>query len=188
MADDKELERTEEEELDTPAETPSLEEQISELLADNKRLKRAVDKASSQAADYKKRLSEKLSEAEKLADEQAERDAKLAEYEKRDLIRDAADDFMSLGYSKELAYKAAEAHLNGDTKELASIQKDFLAEKEKTFRDALMKGMAPPQPGGEKNSEAALTMEEFNLHKKDPNWINANWDKVQELLRNLPKQ
>ncbi len=181
MAD--ELEVTEEtvEEQTNPV---SLEDQIAELLAENKRLKRAVDKSASQAADYKKQLNARLSEQEQLEAAQAERDAELAEYKRKDAVRTAAADYMALGYSPELAEKAAEAQLSGDTKELTSIQKDFLEEKEKTFRETLMKGMPSPQAGGEKDSgDAPLTMEEFNAHKKDPNWINSNWARVQEMLQ-----
>lgn len=190
MADELKLDVTEPEtETAEPEETakPSLEEQISELLAENKRLKRAVDKNASQAADYKKRLSEKMSEAERLADEQADRDAKLAELERREQARQTASHYIKLGYSAELADRAAEAFLNGDIEELTSIQADYTAERDKAFREASMKGMPAPQAGGAKDPNAPLTMDEFNLHKKDPNWINTNWERVQELLRNIPK-
>ena len=179
MAD--ELEVTVEEEPETPV---SLEDQVAQLLAENKRLKRAVDKSASQAADYKKQLNARLSEQEQLEAARAESMAELAELKKEKAIDNAATTYIALGYSPERAKQAAEAFLNGDVEEFSSIQRDFLTEKEKAFRETLMKGMPSPQAGGEKESgDSPMTMEEFNAHKADPNWINSNWGRVQAMLQ-----
>ena len=68
-------------ETGTPAETQqkdmSTEDRLAELLAENKRLKRASDKATSEAASYKKQLMDSKSESERAAMEKAERDAAM---------------------------------------------------------------------------------------------------------------
>ena len=72
------------------AETKTAEEMYAELLAENKRMKKAFDKASSEAADYKKQLMATKSDAEKLSMEKAERDAERAAEEER-LAQERAD-------------------------------------------------------------------------------------------------
>ena len=93
--------------------TKTAEEMYAELLAENKRMKKAFDKASSEAADYKKQLMATKSDAEKLSIEKAERDAALKEelemLRKESKVNKYAKSFMACGYTEEMATKAAEA-------------------------------------------------------------------------------
>lgn len=57
----------------------SVEQMLAEVMAENKRLKKAVDKASSEAANYKKQFMNTKSEADKVAIKKAEEDASLRE-------------------------------------------------------------------------------------------------------------
>ena len=55
----------------------SVEERLAQLMAENKRLKRASDKAASEAADYKKQLMASKTDSERVAMEKAEKDAQM---------------------------------------------------------------------------------------------------------------
>lgn len=149
---------------DTPKQTKTAEEQLAELLAENKRLKKAVDKGASDAASWKKKFMDTQSEATQLSMEKAERDAALKEeleaLRKESKINKYAKSFMGIGYSEDMATQAAEAQFNGDTDELIRIQKVFNAESEKRIRAEIMKSMPTPATG---NDDAPhITREQFD--------------------------
>ena len=50
---------------DKPTKSVSIEEQLQQLLVENAKLKRASEKANSEAADYKKKYNATLSEQER---------------------------------------------------------------------------------------------------------------------------
>lgn len=144
--------------------TRTAEEQIAELLAETKRLKKAVDKSSADASSWKKKYMETQSESEKLSMEKAERDAAIKE-ELESLRRESkvnkyAKSFMSIGYSEEMATKAAEAQFDGDTDELFRIQKIYASETEKRIRADIMKSM--PVPSTSNDDSIQLTQEQFD--------------------------
>ena len=148
----------------TPKQTKTAEEMYAELLAENKRVKKAFDKASSEAADYKKQLMATKTESEKLSMEKAERDAALKEeleaLRKESKVNKFAKSFMACGYSEEMATKAAEAQFDGDTDELFRIQKLYATETEKRIRAEIMKTMPTPATG---NDDAPhITKEQFD--------------------------
>ena len=144
--------------------TRTAEEQIAELLAETKRLKKAVDKSSADASSWKKKYMETQSESEKLSMEKAERDAALKEeleaLRRESKVNKYAKSFMSIGYSEEMATKAAEAQFDGDTDELFRIQKIYAAETEKRIRADIMKSM--PVPSTSNDDSIQLTQEQFD--------------------------
>jgi hypothetical protein len=148
----------------TPKQTKTAEELYAELLADNKRLKGAIDKATADASSWKKKYMETQSESEKLSMEKAERDAALKEeleaLRRESKVNKYAKSFMSVGYSEEMATKAAEAQFDGDTDELFRIQKLYANETEKRIRAEIMKTMPTPATG---NDDAPhITQEQFD--------------------------
>lgn len=149
---------------DTPKQTKTAEEQLAELLAENKRLKKAVDKGASDAASWKKKYMDTQSESEKLSMEKAERDAALKEeletLRRESKVNKYAKSFMSIGYSEEMATKAAEAQFDGDTDELFRIQKIYASETEKRIRADIMKSM--PVPSTSNDDSIQLTQEQFD--------------------------
>lgn len=149
---------------DTPKQTKTAEEQLAELLAENKRLKKAVDKGASDAASWKKKFMDTQSEATQLSMEKAERDAALKEeleaLRKESKINKYAKSFMGIGYSEDMAAQAAEAQFNGDTDELIRIQKAFNAESEKRIRAEIMKSM--PVPATSNDDSIQITQEQFD--------------------------
>lgn len=142
----------------------SVEERLAELLAENKRLKRASDKASSEAADYKKQLMASKSDSERAAMEKAERDAKLQEelqtLRKTVAISNFAKSYMGLGYGEKNAMLAAEAQYSGDYDELNRLQAEHQSNLEKKIRAELMKSMPAPSIGND--DTITVTQEQFD--------------------------
>ena len=105
---------------------PSLEEQLQQMRVENAKLKKAQEDAAKDASSWKKKYNETLSDAEKLAQEKAEReaekDAELNRLRKESAVSKFEKNFLTLGYSQELAKKAAEAQFDGDTDTLFLVQ------------------------------------------------------------------
>ncbi|RKI36309.1 hypothetical protein D7V86_24510 [bacterium D16-51] len=110
-------------------EDASLAEQLAELRVQNAKMKKAMDKAASDAAKYKKQLREKQSVEEialqEKAEKEAEREEAFQKLLKENTVTKFEKNFLALGYSEELAAKAANAQYDNDTEELFKIQQDF---------------------------------------------------------------
>lgn len=111
------------------------------------KLKTALSKANSQAADYKRQLAEKQTAAEKAETERKEREAAVEE-ELRTLRRDKTvsgyvASCLALGYTNELAQRAAEAMADNNAAEIMACQQEFLAAKQKELEAAALN----QQPG-----------------------------------------
>ena len=115
---------------ETPSEDDaSLAKQVAQLRVENAKIKKAMDKAASEAAGYKKKLREKQSAEEIALQEKAEREAEREEafqkLLKENTVAKYEKNFLALGYSEDLAAKAANAQYDGDTEELFKIQQNF---------------------------------------------------------------
>lgn len=137
---------------DTEKPTPqSYEDQIQKLLVENAKLKRATDKATSEAADYKKKYNATLSEQERAsqekAEEQARRDERLAELERENSIHKFTEQFLDLGYDKESAISAATAQVDGDVDTLFKLQKKIIDEKVLAKEQELIKDIPRAKTG-----------------------------------------
>lgn len=144
--------------------TKTAEEQIAELMAEVKRLKRASDKNASEASEWKKKFVATQSETEKLSMEKAERDAALRDelelLRKESKVNKYAKSFMAMGYSEDMANKAAEAQFSNDTDELFRIQKIYNNELEKKVRADIMKTMPTPATGNDDSLQ--MTQAQFD--------------------------
>ena len=113
--------------------TQSVEEQLQALMVENAKMKRAFDKASSEAADYKKKYNATLSEQERAsqekAEEQARRDERLEELERELSVRRFTESFLDLGYDKESAIAAATAQVDNDVDTLFKLQKKIIDDR-----------------------------------------------------------
>lgn len=142
----------------------SIEDMLSELMAENAKLKREKDKASSEAANYKKQVMASKSQSEQEAIEKAEAAAKiqeeLAELRKESALNKLEKSFIALGYSEEMAKQASEAQYEGNTDLLFQIQKRYFSEKEKSIKAQLMKTMPSPSIGND--DTISVTKEEFD--------------------------
>lgn len=118
------------------------------------RLKTALSKSNSEAADYKKQLREKMSAEEVKAKEDAEkyeeivkeRDALL----KEKTIATHKAKFLSLGYDEKLANESAEAIVNGELDKMFTNYKKHLDDNEKRIRAEVLKETPKPEGGGGK--------------------------------------
>ncbi len=138
-----------------------------ELPTDNSaeidRLKAALSKSNSEAADYKKQLREKMSADELKAREEAEKYEEVVK-ERDALLREKTvlghkTKFLSLGYDESLANETAEAMVNGDTNKVFANHQKHLDTFEKKIRAEVLKDT--PKPEGSNGSET-ITKEKFS--------------------------
>ena len=111
------------------------------------KLKQALSKANSEAAEWKRQYKEKLTEAERAEQDRAEKEkAMLDELEtlRRDqTVSKLEAQYLAAGYSPELATASAKAQADGDT---ATVLANQLAFIEATRKDLEAKALGQ-QPG-----------------------------------------
>ena len=138
-----------------------------ELPTDNSaeidRLKTALSKSNSEAAEFKKQLREKMSAEEIKAKEDAEKYEEVVK-ERDALLREKTilghkTKYLSLGYDDALASDTAEALANGDIDKVFANQKKFNESVEKKIRADVLN--ETPKPEGGKGSET-ITKEKFS--------------------------
>ena len=127
------------------------------------RLKAALSKSNSEAADYKKQLREKMSAEELKAKEDAEKMEALIK-ERDSLLREKTiaghkANYLALGYEEKLAQETAEAMANGELDKVFANQKKHNEALEKKIRADVLKGT--PKPEGGTGSET-ITKEIFS--------------------------
>lgn len=152
-------------------------EELSSVKDALEKQKRATDKASSEAADFKKQLRAKMT-----ADEQAEVDRKAeiealrAEnetYKKQTKISEFKTIALALGYSEELATKRANAMYDNDFIAMSDIDKEFLAAHDKEMTAKAIEGTSQPPVGG--GAETAVTAEQFkNMSYREMEALQAS--------------
>ena len=127
------------------------------------RLKAALSKSNSEAADYKKQLREKMTAEEAKAKEDAEKYEEIVR-ERDALLREKTvathkAKYLALGYDESLAADTAEAMASGEIEKVFANQKKHLEAVEKKIRADVLKGT--PKPEGGKGSET-ITKEAFS--------------------------
>ena len=159
--------------LETP-ETPSLDKEIE-------RYKQAASKANSEAADYKRKLAEKMTADERAAAEREEElnklRAEVAESRHREAVAQNKARCSALGFTDDLATMAAEAIANGKTEDMFNAFQSFLGTHDKNFKDQLMRGGSEPPAGSSKEPTKTFTAEQ--IRSMTPEEINQNWDAIQ---------
>lgn len=142
----------------------SLEEQIQALMLENAKLKRATDKATSEASNYKKQLREKQSSDEIALQEKAEKEAQREEQFnallRENSINKMEKNFLALGYTLEQANKAATAQVDGDTDSLFKIQSEVQQSLIKAQKAEWLKSM-PAINAGVGDEKPPITKEQF---------------------------
>lgn len=140
------------------------EPSLQELMVELAKVKRAQEKAASEAAEYKKKWKDSLSEQEKAsmekAEAQAKRDEEFESMKKTIAIHDLTENFMDLGYDKALAKKAAQAQVDGDTAALLEIQKQFQEQQQKKWETDFLASRPDINVGGGDNAHT-YTKEQF---------------------------
>ena len=151
MSTEDKLKALEEYEFETPAPPKESEEVV--------KLKTALSKANSEAADWKRQLREKQSEAERAEAERAERE-QAVEQELKMLRRDKTvsgyiANCLALGYDKDLALRAAEAMADNDAATILACQQDFLEAKKKEYEAAALNKQPTITSGSPPTAKAA---------------------------------
>ena len=148
--------------------TPSAEDTIQQQMVEIAKLKRALDKASSDVADYKKKYNATLSEQERASQEKAEaearRDERLAELERRDSIHTFTESYLDLGYDKDSAIAAATAQVDNDVETLFKLQKKIIDAKVQAKEQELYKSI----PRAKTGIYASMTKDQImNIEDRD---------------------
>ena len=134
-------------------------EKVADPTAEVEKLRNAVTKANSEAAEYKKQLKAKRTDEENAAQEQADKFAELqkqneeyaktvAALTKEKTIATYKAEFVKQGYEAELADKAANALADNDTAKLFKCQSEFMSAHDTSFKASLLKDMPTP-PGAD---------------------------------------
>lgn len=129
-----------------------------------------LDKALSQIAELKKKVTESLSTEEAKS---AERDEQLehlkSELEKANRERNIAknvSNLIEIGYVKDLANETAEAMIDGDMEKVLTNQKKFFSEREKTLKAEWMKDTPRPEEGDTANKMTKENFQKMPLRDK----------------------
>lgn len=157
--DDVELEEN------SDADSPKLAEENAALKVQIAKMKKAMDKAASDTARYKKQLREKQTAEEIALQEKAEKEAEREEaYQKllkENTVTKYEKNFLALGYSEELATRAANAQYDGDTEELFKIQQDFQSALLRQKEAEWAKSRPNPQAGNGENDDMDAFLKGF---------------------------
>ena len=126
------------------------------------RLKNALSKSNSEAADYKKQLREKMSADELKAKEDAEKQEKLqSDYDallKKVALSENKAKLIGLGYEEKLAAETAEAMFDGNLDKVFANQKKHLDAVEKRIREDVLHNTPKPEGG---NSTSTMTKDKL---------------------------
>lgn len=122
-----------------------------------------ADKAASEAAEWKKKLRERMSEDEVKAAKAAEEHAALIERaEKAEhalAVSGYEKAYLAMGYDANLAKSTAEALAKGDTDTVFKNQKIHADAREKALRTELLKGTPTPAAG---KTDDGMTKEKYS--------------------------
>lgn len=123
--------------------------------AEVNRLKAALSKANSEAADYKKQLRSKQSDDEAAAAAQKEEQDRLVK-ENADLKRSIAlserkSKLLAMGYDETLAAETATAMVDGDMDKVLANQNKYLEAQKKVIQAGAMRKTPRPATGDDGN-------------------------------------
>lgn len=141
--------------------------------------KSLLDKANTEAADYKKKWRGALSEAEQKAqdekDKQTAMENELKQLRKESKIAAYEKSYLGLGYDEKSAKEVAEAMFDGDMDTVFMIQKKFQETKERAIKADLMKNMTVPPSGNQSTVDYSKQISEAQA--------NGNMALVASLIR-----
>lgn len=123
------------------------------------KLKAALSKANSDAAEWKRQYRQGLDEAKRAEEERKEHE-EAVENELRTLRRDKTvsgylAQCLALGYDKDLALRAAEAMADNDAAAIMACQQDFLEAKQKELEAAALNKQPTLTPGAPPTAKQA---------------------------------
>lgn len=167
-------------------ETPKTysQEEYDKIIAERDKFKKSIDNLTKENADFKRKQKEKMSEEEKLAESQKEKDRVLQETQKELLGLKLSKEFMVAGFSEETTSSLVESFNNNDSvefiktlsKEIKNLVENARKQEQESFKQ---NGTLPPngkQTSGmnsmvekiikERNSSNTNKAREYYLGKK----------------------
>ena len=124
--------------------------------------KETADKYASEAADFKKKYKDLLSDEQRKQQEQDEtlKDMKseLEKLRTEKKINEHTTNLIKLGYDEESAKKAAQATIDGDFSTVYELQSKFIADTKKNVQSEILKSTPAPNLG---DGEEKLTKDVF---------------------------
>lgn len=126
--------------------------EYEKMLAENAKLKQATDKACGEAAEFKRQLREKQTEAERAEAERAEKEAatlaELEKYRTESRINGYKTKLMESGYDLETAASMAAQLPEGVGDDFFAKQKAFMENKAKSIEAELLNKQPKLSQGG----------------------------------------
>lgn len=145
-------------------EQKAAEPNIQEVMNELAKAKRERDKACSEAAEFKRKYKEQLSEAEKASMEKAEREAAREEEFNRLLrentINRLEKQYMQVGYTVEEAERMAVAEADNDQETKIKIMAEVDGRKQKEFEEKFFASRPNVNVGG--GTGVSVTKEQFD--------------------------
>ena len=140
------------------------EPDVQELLTEIARLQRKADKAATEAAEFKKRYRESLSESEKASMEKAEKEA-AREEEFNKLVREnninrLEKQYLKLGYTADEAERMAIAEADNDQELKIKIMSEVDGRKQKEFEEKFYASRPNVNVGG--GTGVSISKEQFD--------------------------
>ena len=134
-------------------------------LADLDKYKDAINKATSEAAEYKKQLKA-LQDQQKTGNSKADEtiarlQEQVNELTRQNTISSYTAQFVALGYDSELAAATAIATADGDVATVFENQRKFLDAHDKQTKADILKQTPGPAKGGTGKQAPAMTLEKF---------------------------
>ena len=127
--------------------------------------KDATDKATREAAEYKKQLKalqdQQKTGNSKADDTIAKLQAKVEELTRQNTISSYKAQFTALGYDAELAESTAIATADGDVAAVFENQRKFLEQHDKDLKADIFKQTPKPGQGGTGKPAPTMTLEKF---------------------------
>lgn len=158
------LEKAKELGITFESENPTQEEidekilkRVAELTGENSKQKTLISQRNSEIAEYKRKEQEKLTEDEKIKLHYEQLEKENADFKKQFAKTNKVNDYLSIGYSKELAEEIADAELSG--KPTAALHQKHLQAREEAIKKELM--VNNPDPRQTNKSSKTITKEDY---------------------------
>lgn len=135
---------------------------VQEMLVEMAKQKRAIDKLTKENGELTKKYRATLSEQEKAsiekAEAEAERNAEFESLKRKVKVNELTETLMDAGYPKDLAKKAADAQVDGDTETFLEVQKQFNGAQKKKWEAEFYKNKPELNAG---TGQKTISKEEF---------------------------
>ena len=132
-------------------ETPKTysQEEYDKIIAERDKFKKSIDNLTKENADFKRKQKEKMSEEEKIAEAQKEKDRVLQETQKELLGLKLSKEFMIAGFNEETTSLLVESFNNNDSvefiktlsKEIKNLVENARKQEQESFKQ---NGTLPP--------------------------------------------